>query len=56
MVFMTMDNDVSVKLVSIGEDGSKKQAEGDVAGNRVYDNLMDFSMWLSAFHQEIRMA
>ena len=56
MVLMTMDNDVSVKFVSVGEDSSRKQAEGDVAGNRVYDNLIDFSVWLSAFHQEIRMA
>lgn len=56
MVLMTMDNDVSVKFVSVGEDNSRKQTEGDVAGNRVYDNLIDFSVWLSAFHQEIRMA
>lgn len=56
MVLMTMDNDVSVKFVSAGEDKSEKQAEGDVAGNRVYDNLIDFSVWLSAFHQEINMA
>lgn len=56
MVLMTMDNDVSVKFVSVGEDKSEKQTEGDVAGNRVYDNLIDFSVWLSAFHQEIYMA
>ena len=56
MVCMTMDNDVSVKFVSVGEDNSRKQTEGDVAGNRVYDNLIDFSVWLSAFHQEIGMA
>ncbi len=56
MVLMTMDNDVSVKFVSVGEDKSEKQTEGDVAGNRVYENLIDFSVWLSAFHQEIRMA
>ncbi|SKB93311.1 hypothetical protein SAMN06296386_109122 [Lachnospiraceae bacterium] len=56
MVLMTMDNDVSVKFVSVGKDKSEKQTDGDVAGNRVYDNLMDFSVWLSAFHQEIRMA
>ncbi len=56
MVLMTMDNDVSVKFVSVGEDNSRKQTEGDAAGNRVYDNLIDFSVWLSAFHQEIRMA
>lgn len=56
MVCMTMDNDVSVKFVSVGEDNSRTQTEGDVAGNRVYDNLIDFSVWLSAFHQEIRMA
>jgi hypothetical protein len=56
MVLMTMDNDVSVKFVSVGEDNSRKQTEGDAAGNRVYDNLIDFSVWLSAFHHEIRMA
>lgn len=56
MVFMTMDYDMNVKFVSIGEDGSKEQSKGDVAGNRVYDNLIDFSMWLSAFHEDIRMA
>ena len=56
MVLMTMDNDVSVKFVSVGKDNSEKQTEGDVAGNRVYDNLIDFSVWLSAFHQEIYMA
>jgi len=56
MVCMTMDNDVSVKFVSVGADNSRRQTEGDVAGNRVYDNLIDFSVWLSAFHQEIRMA
>ncbi len=56
MTLMTMDNDVSIKFVSIGEDKSEKQSEGDVAGNRVYDNLIDFSVWLSVFHQEIDMA
>ena len=56
MVLLTMDNDVSVKFVSEGEDSSRTQTEGDVAGNRVYDNLIDFYVWLSAFHQEIRMA
>ena len=56
MVCMTRDNDVSVKFVSVGEDNSRRQTEGDVAGNRVYDNLIDFSVWLSAFHQEIHMA
>ena len=56
MVLMTMDNDVSVKFVSVGEDNSEKQTEGDVAGNRVYDNLVDFSVWLSIFHEEIDMA
>ena len=56
MVLMTMDNDVSVKFVSKGKDKSEKQTKGDVAGNRAYDNLIDFSVWLSAFHQEIRMA
>ncbi len=56
MVLMTMDNDVSVKFVSVGKDKSEKRTEGDVAGNRVYDNLIDFSVWLSAFHQEIYLA
>ena len=56
MVLMTMDNDVSVKFVSGGEEKTEKQSEGDVAGNRVYDNLIDFSVWLSVFHQEIDMA
>jgi hypothetical protein len=56
MVFMTMDNDVEVKFVSFGEDKSEHQTKGDVAGNRVYDNLIDFSVWLSVFHQEIYMA
>ncbi len=56
MVCMTMDNDVSVKFDSVGEDNSRRQAKGDVAGNRVYDNLIDFSVWLSAFHQEISLA
>ena len=56
MVCMTMDNDVSIKFASVGEDNSRRQAKGDVAGNRVYDNLIDFSVWLSAFHQEISMA
>ena len=53
---ITMDNDVSIKFASVGENNSRTQAKGDVAGNRVYDNLIDFSVWLSAFHQEIRMA
>lgn len=56
MVLLTMDNDVSIKFVSIGKDNSEKQSAGDVAGNRVYDNLIDFTVWLSAFHQEIYMA
>jgi hypothetical protein len=56
MAFMTMDNDVSVKFMSIGEDHSRKQSAGDVAGNRVYDNLIDFFVWLSSFHMEIYMA
>lgn len=56
MFLMTMDNDVSVKFVSVGKDKSEEQTEGDVAGNRVYDNPIDFSVWLSAFHQEIYMA
>ncbi len=56
MVFMTMDNDVEVKFVSFGEDKSEHQTKGDVAGNRLYDNLIDFSVWLSVFHQEIYMA
>lgn len=55
MVCMTMDNDVSIKFASVGEDNSRRQAKGDVAGNRVYDNLIDFTVWLSAFHQEISM-
>ena len=56
MLLMTMDNDVSIKFLTEVKDKSKKQADGDVAGNRVYDNLIDFAVWLSVFHQEIRMA
>ena len=56
MVLMTMDNDVSIKFESTGKDKSSKQAHGDVAGNRVYDNLIDFSVWLFVFHLEICMA
>ncbi len=56
MVLMTMDNDVSVKFTTIGDDGTEKQDYSDVAGNRVYDNLIDFYEWLSVFHMEIYMA
>ncbi len=46
MSFMTMDNDVRVKFLS----------NADVAGNRVYDNLIDFFVWLFSFHMEICLA
>ena len=51
---ITMNNsDVSVKFV----DGKTEEpSEGDVAGYRIYDNPVDFALWVDLYHQEIRMA
>ena len=51
---ITMNNsDVSVKFV----DGKTEEpSEGDVAGYRIYDNVVDFALWVDLYHQEIRMA
>ena len=51
---ITMNNsDVSVKFV---ESDTKDPSEGDVAGYRIYDNVVDFALWVDLYHQEIRMA
>ena len=51
---ITMNNsDVSVKF----RDGKTEEpSEGDVAGYRIYDNVVDFALWVDLYHQEIRMA
>ena len=51
---ISMNNsDVSVKFV----DGKTEEpSEGDVAGYRIYDNPVDFALWVDLYHQEIRMA
>ena len=51
---ITMNNSkVSVKF----RDGKTEEpSEGDVAGYRIYDNPVDFALWVELYHQEIRMA
>ena len=51
---ITMDNsDVSVKFTN---SGTEEPADGDVAGHRLYDNPVDFTLWADLYCQEIRMA
>ena len=51
---ITMNNsEVSVKFRN-GK--TEEPSEGDVAGYRVYDNPVDFALWVDLYHQEIRMA
>lgn len=51
---ITMNNsDVSVKFV---DGNTEEPSEGDVAGYRIYDNPVDFALWVDLYHQEIRMA
>ena len=49
---ITMDNDVSIKFV----DGTDNPAHGDVAENRIFDNLVDLAVWMDSYHLEIEMA
>ncbi len=51
---ITMNNsEVSVKFIDAK---TKEPSEDDAAGYRIYDNPVDFALWVDLYHQEIRMA